>query len=346
MDAFYASVAELDNPAFRGKAIAVGGGGVRGVVSAASYEARKFGVTSAMSGALAKQKCPHLIFVKTDFARYKELSLKVREIFHQYTDLVEPLSLDEAYLDVTENKKGNPSANAIAKEIRAKIYEQTGLRASAGISINKFIAKIASDINKPNGQKTIHPEEVLDFLEKLPINKFYGVGKVTAAKMHKLGIFVGNDLKQKPLEELVTLFGKSGTHYYNIVRGIHTSAVNPNRIRKSVAAERTFNENILSENLMLEHLEKIADELEQRMIKIEAKGKTITLKIKYADFTQKTRSKTKSNFMQKKSEFFPVIKELFLQEELAAAVRLLGISFGNLNTERKEPQVIQLKIEF
>lgn len=346
MDAFYASVAELDNPALRGKAIAVGGGGVRGVVSAASYTARKFGVTSAMSGVLAKQKCPHLIFVKTDFARYKELSLKVREIFHQYTDLVEPLSLDEAYLDVTENKKGNPSANDIAKEIRAKIYEQTGLRASAGISINKFIAKIASDINKPNGQKTIHPEEVLDFLEKLPIKKFYGVGKVTAAKMHKLGIFVGNDLKQKTLEELVTLFGKSGTHYYNIVRGIHTSAVNPNRVRKSVAAERTFNENILSEIVMLEQLEKIAEELERRMIKMEAKGKTITLKIKYADFTQKTRSKTKAHFMQKKSEFFPVLKELLLQEELAAAVRLLGISFGNLNTERKEPQVTQLKFEF
>ncbi len=346
MDAFYASVAELDNPALRGKAIAVGGGGVRGVVSAASYAARKFGVTSAMSGVLAKQKCPHLIFVKTDFARYKELSLKVREIFHQYTDLVEPLSLDEAYLDVTENKKGNPSANDIAKEIRAKIYEVTGLRASAGISINKFIAKIASDINKPNGQKTIHPEEVLDFLEKLPINKFYGVGKVTAAKMHKLGIFVGNDLKQKTLEELVTLFGKSGTHYYNIVRGIHTSAVNPNRIRKSVAAERTFNENILSEHVMLEQLEKIADELERRMTKLEAKGKTITLKIKYADFTQKTRSKTTAHFMQQKSEFLPVIKELLLQEELVAAVRLLGISFGNLNTERKEPQVTQLKFEF
>ena len=346
MDAFYASVAELDNPALRGKAIAVGGGGVRGVVSAASYEARKFGVSSAMSGVLAKQKCPHLIFVKTDFARYKELSLKIREIFYQYTDLVEPLSLDEAYLDVTENKKGNPSANAIAKEIRAKIYEQTGLRASAGISINKFIAKIASDINKPNGQKTIHPEEVLDFLEKLPINKFYGVGKVTAAKMHKLGIFVGNDLKQRTLEELVQLFGKSGTHYYNIVRGIHNSAVNPNRIRKSVAAERTFNENILSENLMLEHLEKIADELERRMIKIEAKGKTITLKIKYADFTQKTRSKTKANFMQQKSEFFPVLKELLFQEELVSSVRLLGISFTNLNTEKKEAEVTQLKFEF
>ena len=346
MDAFYASVAELDHPELRGKAIAVGGGGVRGVVAAASYEARKFGVKSAMSGTIAKQKCPHLIFVKTDFPRYKELSLRIRDIFHQYTDLVEPLSLDEAYLDVTENKKGNPSANSIAKEIREQIYEETGLRASAGISINKFIAKIASDINKPNGQKTIHPDEVIDFLEELPINKFYGVGRVTAAKMYNLGIFVGNDLKQKTLEELVKLFGKSGTHYYNIVRGIHNSAVDPNRIRKSVAAERTFNENISSEIFMLERLDEIADELERRMIKIEAKGKTITLKIKYSDFTQKTRSKTSTNFMQKKSEFFPIVKELLFQEKLVNPVRLLGISFGNLNTKRKELLLGQLKFEF
>ena len=346
MDAFYASVAELDNPEIRGKAIAVGGGGERGVVSAASYEARKFGVKSAMSGVLAKQKCPHIIFVKTDFERYKELSLKIREIFYEYTDLVEPLSLDEAYLDVTENKKGNPSANIIAKEIREKIYKVTGLRASAGISINKFIAKVASDINKPNGQKTIHPEEVIDFLEELPVNKFYGVGKVTAGKMYNLGIFVGNDLKKKTLEDLVRVFGKSGTHYYNIVRGIHNSVVKPNRIRKSVAAERTFNKNISSEIFMLERLEKIADELERRMVKIEAKGKTITLKIKYSDFTQQTRSKTKESFMQKKSEFFPVIKELLFQEKLINSVRLLGISFGNLNTEIKKPLWVQLKLKF
>ena len=346
MDAFYASVAELDNPEIRGKAIAVGGGGERGVVSAASYEARKFGVKSAMSGVLAKQKCPHIIFVKTDFERYKELSLKIREIFYEYTDLVEPLSLDEAYLDVTENKKGNPSANIIAKEIREKIYKATGLRASAGISINKFIAKVASDINKPNGQKTIHPEEVIDFLEELPVNKFYGVGKVTAGKMYNLGIFIGNDLKKKTLEDLVRVFGKSGTHYYNIVRGIHNSVVKPNRIRKSVAAERTFNKNISSEIFMLERLEKIADELERRMVKIEAKGKTITLKIKYSDFTQQTRSKTKESFMQKKREFFPVIKELLFQEKLTNSVRLLGISFGNLNTEIKKPLWVQLKLKF
>ena len=346
MDAFYASVAELDNPELRGKAIAVGGSEERGVVSAASYEARKFGVKSAMSSFLAKQKCPHLIFVKTDFERYKELSVKIRAIFYEYTDLVEPLSLDEAYLDVTENKKGNPSANEIAREIRARIYEKTGLRASAGISINKFIAKVASDINKPNGQKTIHPEEVLPFLEELPVNKFYGVGKVTASKMYNLGIFKGNDLKKKPLEELVKSFGKSGTHYYNIVRGIHNSAVKPNRIRKSIAAERTFSENLSSEIFMIERLDKIADELEKRMKKTDTKGKTITLKIKYSDFTQQTRSKTKTNFMQTKKEFFPVVKELLYQDKLVNSVRLLGVSFGNLNTEEIVPFWVQLQFEF
>ena len=346
MDAFYASVAELDNPELRGKAIAVGGSEERGVVSAASYEARKFGVKSAMSSFLAKQKCPHLIFVKTDFDRYKELSTKIREIFYEYTDLVEPLSLDEAYLDVTENKKGNPSANDIAREIRARIYEETGLRASAGISINKFIAKVASDINKPNGQKTIHPEEVLQFLATLPVNKFYGVGKVTAAKMYNLGIFKGSDLKRKSVEELVKSFGKSGTHYYNIVRGIHNSAVKPNRVRKSIAAERTFNKNLSSEIFMIERLDKIADELEKRMKKTDTSGKTITLKIKYSDFTQQTRSKTKANFMQTKKEFFPVVKELLYQDKLVNSVRLLGLSFGNLNTEEVVPFWVQLQFEF
>lgn len=346
MDAFYASVAQLDNPELKGKPIAVGGGGKRGVVAAASYEARKYGVRSAMSGVLARQKCPHLIFVKTDFERYKEISTKIRQIFYEYTDLVEPLSLDEAYLDVTENKKGNPSASLIAQEIRDRIYSELALRASAGISINKFIAKVASDINKPNGQKTINPEEVLLFLEELSVNKFYGVGKVTAAKMNNLGIFNGLDLKKKPLEELTKIFGKSGTYYYNIVRGIHHSTVKPNRIRKSIAAERTFSENISSEVFMLERLHKIAEELERRMIASETKGKTITLKIKYSDFTQQTRSKTKAHFMQSKSEFFPVVKELFFQDEFINSVRLLGISFGNLNTEKTAPIWVQLKFEF
>jgi len=247
MDAFFASVEQLDNPDLRGKAVAVGGGTERGVVAAAGYEARKFGVFSAMSGALAKKKCPHLIFVKPRFERYKEISKKIKAIFHEYTNLVEPLSLDEAYLDVTKNKKGNPSATLLASEIRKRIYDELGLRASAGISINKFVAKVASDINKPNGQKTIPPEEVEEFLEVLPIEKFYGIGKVTAAKMYNLGVFNGKDLKSKSLIFLTDNFKKAGTHYYNIVRGIQKSEVKPNRIRKSVAAEHTFSKNLTSE---------------------------------------------------------------------------------------------------
>lgn len=346
MDAYFASVEQLDNPKLQGKAIAVGGGNKRGVVAAASYEARKFGVCSAMSGFLAQKKCPHLIFVKPRFERYKEISLKIREIFYDYTDLVEPLSLDEAYLDVTKNKKGNPSASLIAQEIRNRIWEELHLRASAGISINKFLAKIASDINKPNGQKTINPEDVIDFLEKLPINKFYGVGKATSAKMYNNGIFTGLDLKKKSLEELVNLFGKSGSHYYNIVRGIHNSPVKTNRIRKSIAAEQTFTENLSSEIFMINQLENIADKLEKRMKKIKAKGKTITLKIKYSDFTQQTRSKTIPFFISDKKEFMPYVKELLYQEKLTNSVRLLGISFSNLNTVRKKPIWIQLKLNF
>ena len=346
MDAFYASVEQLDNKELVGKPVAVGGSSVRGVVAAASYEARKFGVRSAMSGVLAKKKCPHLIFVKPRFSRYKEISVKIRQIFNDYTDLVEPLSLDEAYLDVTENKKGNPSASLIAQEIRDRIFKELKLRASAGISINKFIAKVASDLNKPNGQKTISPEEVILFLEELPINKFYGVGKVTAAKMNNLGIFNGLDIKKKTREELVKLFGKSGDFYYNIVRGVHNSPVKPNRIRKSVAAERTFSKNISSEVFMLERLNKIAEELEKRMTKSETKGKTITLKIKYSDFTQQTRSKTVQKFMQTKGEIMDIVKELVYQEKFKNSVRLLGISFSNLDTEKKDPVWVQLKLDF
>ena len=220
MDAFFASVEQLDNKELRGKPIAVGGGGERGAVAAASYEARKFNVRSAMSGVLAKKNCPHLIFVKPRFERYKEISPKIRKIFYEYTDLVEPLSLDEAYLDVTENKKGNPSASLIAKEIRQRISDELQLNASAGISNSKFVAKIASDINKPNGQKTILPEDVLQFLEELPIEKFFGIGKVSASKMYSLGIFNGKNLKDKTEEFLTQHFKSSGSHYYQIVRGI------------------------------------------------------------------------------------------------------------------------------
>ena len=354
MDAFYASVEQLDNPDLRGKAIAVGGGGERGVVSAASYEARKFGVRSAMAGALARKLCPELIFVKTNFERYREVSVQIREVFHEFTDLVEPLSLDEAYLDVTENKVGMPSATVIASWIRQRIKEKTGLNASAGISINKFIAKVASDINKPDGQKTIPPEEVIDFLEKLDIRKFYGIGKKTAEKMYLHGIFVGLDLKSKTKEYLSENFGKSGAYYYDIVRGIQHSQVKPNRIRKSLAAERTFRENITSEIFMLEKLEHIADEVARRLAKSKVAGKTITLKIKYSDFTLKTRSKSLGYYVRSKDIIMETAKDLLYQEKLENSVRLLGLSLSNLNTEdkkklkpQKEEEIdVQMRFEF
>ncbi|MBT8244345.1 MAG: DNA polymerase IV [Winogradskyella sp.] len=355
MDAFYASVEQLDNPELRGKPIAVGGGGKRGVISAASYEARKFGVKSAMSGRLAEKLCPELIFVRTNFDRYKEVSQKIRKIFHEYTDLVEPLSLDEAYLDVTQNKIGMPSASIIAQEIRKRIFDETGLTASAGISINKFVAKVASDYNKPNGQKTVNPEDVLQFLKELDIRKFYGVGKVTAEKMYQKGIFTGKDLKSKSLEYLIENFGKSGSYYYYIIRGIHDSVVKPNRIRKSLAAERTFSENLSSEIFMLEKVELIAEEVARRLAKSKVSGKTITLKIKYSDFTLQTRSKTLPYFVCDKSIILETAKDLLYQDKLNNSVRLLGISLSNLNTEdaKKKPEKkfenpisVQLKFEF
>ena len=346
MDAFYASVEQMDNPELRGKPIAVGGSENRGVVAAASYEARKFGVRSAISGVLAKKNCPELIFVKPRFDRYKEISKKIHKIFHDYTDLVEPLSLDEAYLDVTHNKKGNPSATLLAQEIRLRILNEVGLTASAGISINKFVAKIASDYNKPNGQKTVNPEEVISFLEELPIRKFYGVGKVTTEKMYQLGIFTGLELKSKSLDFLSTHFGKSGAFYYHVVRGIHNSEVKPNRITKSVAAEHTFDTNLSSEIFMLEQLENIATNLERRLKKHNISGKTVTLKIKYSDFTQQTRSKTVPYFIADKGLILENVKELLYQERMKDSVRLLGISLSNLNTEQKKTVVVQLQFAF
>jgi DNA polymerase-4 len=351
MDAFYASVEQMDNPELKGKPLAVGGSGKRGVISAASYEARKFGVKSAMSGNLAEKLCPHLIFVPPRFERYSEISKQVKKIFYDYTDLVEPLSMDEAYLDVTQNKKGNPSASLIAQEIRQRIFDEVGLTASAGISINKFVAKIASDYNKPNGQKTVNPEEVIDFLEALDIRKFYGIGKVTAEKMYQKGIFTGKDLKTKSAEFLESNFGKSGRSYYYIVRGIHNSEVKPHRIRKSLAAERTFFDNLTSEVFMLEKLEHIADEVAKRLNKSNVAGKTITLKIKYSDFTLQTRSKTLPYYVSDKAVILDTAKDLLYQDALNESVRLLGISLSNLNTETKKKLEtksvsVQLSFEF
>jgi DNA polymerase-4 len=353
MDAFYASVEQLDDPNLEGKALAVGGSSKRGVVAAASYEARKYGVKSAMSGREASRRCPHLIFVRPRFERYKEISQQIRKIFFEYTDLVEPLSLDEAYLDVTINKFNFPSATILAREIREKIKAKTGLNASAGISINKFIAKVASDINKPNGQKTIPPEDVIDFLEQLDIRKFYGVGKVTQDKMYRLGIFTGADLKLKSLDYLQEYFGKSGLHYYNVVRGIHLSEVKPTRIRKSLGAERTFSENISSEIYMLDKLDDIAEEVERRLKNSRVAGKTITLKLKYSDFSIQTRSKTLKFFIASKALIMEETRALLYQEPVKDSIRLLGISLSNLNTEESKtvktpiiPKEEQLRLPF
>jgi DNA polymerase-4 len=346
MDAFYASVEQLDNPLLRGKPIAVGGSENRGVVAAASYEARKFGVRSAISSIIAKKNCPDLIFVAPRFDRYKEISNQIQKIFYEYTDLVEPLSLDEAYLDVTINKKGNPSATLLAQEIRQRIFDTVGLTASAGISVNKFVAKIASDYNKPNGQKTVKPEEVIPFLEDLAIRKFHGVGKVTTEKMYQLGIFTGLELKNKPLDFLERHFGKAGSFYYNVVRGVHNSEVKSNRVTKSVAAEHTFDSNLSSEVFMIEKLEIIASTLEKRLKKHKIAGKTITLKIKYSDFTQQTRSKTMPYFVSDKALILEIVSELLYQERMKNSVRLLGISVSNLNTDHKQFVVVQLKFDF
>jgi len=349
MDAFYASVEQMDNPEIKGKPVAVGGSRQRGVVAAASYEAREYGVRSAMPSILAKKKCKKIIFVKPRFKRYKEISSQIREIFFDYTDLVEPLSLDEAFLDVTENKKNISLAANIAREIRTKIKNDIGLTASAGISINKFLAKVATGINKPDGQKTIHPSQVDEFIDALPIEKFFGVGKVTAKKMNELGIFNGADLKKFNKHNLKNHFGKSGEHFYKIVRSIHDNPVNPNRIRKSVGAERTFSHDIDSEGFMLDKLDRIADELERRMINSNNKGKTLTIKLKYSDFTQQTRSKTVDEYLQSKEEIFPIIEELLYQKEIEKSVRLLGISITNLYRDDISFQKnlsIQLKFDF
>ncbi|MHC5202044.1 DNA polymerase IV [Myroides sp. LJL119] len=347
MDAFFASVEQLDYPELRGKPIAVGGEQERGVVAAASYQARVFGVRSAMSGQMARRLCPDLIFVKSRFDRYKEISMSIRKIFYQYTDLVEPLSLDEAFLDVTHNKVNCPSATLIANEIRQKIAQELHLTASAGISVNKFLAKIASDFNKPNGQYTIEPDKVESFLENLEVKRFFGIGKKTAQKMYHLGIFTGLDLKSKSLEFLQENFGKAGKDYYYIVRGIHNSPVVANRMVKSVGTERTFHQNLSSEIFIVDKLESIVKELSWRLHKHNLYGKTITLKIKYSDFIQQTRSKTLPYYISEYQLIMDIAKELLFQDILRDSVRLIGLSMSNLNTQEKNKQVaVQLQFDF
>lgn len=348
MDAFYASIEQRDHPELRGKPVAVGGSAERGVVAAASYEARKYGVHSAMPSVTAKRKCPDLIFVKHRFEVYRSVSHQIREIFRDYTNLVEPLSLDEAYLDVTTNKKEMPSATLIAEEIRQRIFEATQLTASAGISFNKFIAKVASDVNKPNGITVIPPEKATAFLEQLPIYKFHGIGKVTAGKMNKLGIHNGADLKGFSEIDLVRNFGKSGRHYYRIVRGKDEREVKPNRVRKSVGAENTFRNDLSSEAEMLQELEKIATKVVKRLNKSETKGRTITLKLKYQDFVQQTRSKSFPHFLEPDEKLImEIIKEQLHQPHFPEkAIRLLGITLSNLNTEKPIKGGEQLTLGF
>lgn len=343
MDAFYASVEQRDNPVLRGKPVAVGGIR-RGVVASASYEARVFGVRSAMPSRTALRKCPHLQFVRSRFDVYRQVSQQIRDIFFEYTDLVEPLSLDEAYLDVTENKKDIFSAILIARQIREKIEARTQLTASAGVSINKFVAKVASDINKPNGIKVILPDEVVPFLETLPIEKFHGIGKVTASKMKRLGIHNGYDIKQWSEIDLVKRFGKTGRYFYRIVRGEDNRKVNPNRIRKSIGAERTFNEDIFSVDEMFEKLKKIGENLFRSIEKSENYGRTITVKIKFSDFQIITRSKTMNRDITRLNDLIAIVRELLYQNmENGVGVRLLGISVSNL---RREEDSLPRQLEF
>ena len=335
MDAFFASVEQLDNPKLKGLPIAVGGSGNRGVVSAASYEARKYGVRSAMSGIIAKKLCPHILFLKPRFNRYKEISIQIRNIFNDYTSIVEPLSLDEAYLDVSDY----PSATLIAKEIRNKIKEKIGLNSSAGISTNKFLAKIASDWKKPNGQKTISPDEIPDFLEKLDVKKFHGVGEKTKQKMYQLGIYNGKDLKAHTKDFLINNFGKIGSYFYDVSRGIHTAAVKPLKLPKSVGSETTFEKNLSSELFIEDKLKIISEILEKRLLQHKLSGRTITLKIKYSDFKTHTRSKTGSLYLSSKELIFEKAKELLYQKELINSVRLIGISINNFNLIKKKSSI-------
>lgn len=348
MDAFYASVEQRDNESLRGKPVAVGYSEERGVVAAASYEARKFGVRSAMPSLTARNKCPQLIFVSPRFDVYHEVSKQIREVFYEYTDLVEPLSLDEAFLDVTCNHFNNPSASLIAREIQRKIFQVTGLRASAGVSFNKFLAKIASDYKKPNGFFAILPEEAELFVENLNIERFFGVGKVTAKKMKENHIYTGYDLKQRSEAELVKLFGKAGRGFYQNARAIDNREVEPYREIKSVSTETTFlkdKDNRVLLNVELYHL---AKELVKRMEDDDFFGRSVTLKVKYADFKQITRSRTLATKISDFSVLWETAKELMKQVDLSRQpVRLLGLGVSNPHEEKKtEDSQLELDFEF
>lgn len=350
MDAFYASVEQRDNPELRGRPVAVGHAGERGVVAAASYEARKYGVHSAMSSQKAMRLCPELIFIPGRMEVYKEVSGQIHEIFHEYTDIIEPLSLDEAFLDVTENKKNIPLAVDIAREIKQRIREDLGLVASAGVSYNKFLAKIASDYRKPNGLCTIHPDQALDFIAKLPIESFWGVGPVTAKRMHTLGIHDGAHLRAWSLEGLTREFGKAGALYYNFSRGIDLRPVEAVRVRKSIGCERTLEHDINNRSSVVIELYHTAKELINRLSAKDFQGNTLTLKVKFHDFTQITRSITQPHKLTTLEVILPLAKQLLAEVEYEDhPIRLLGLSVSNPREQEDDSKSVtweQLTLKF
>ncbi|MBY0404523.1 MAG: DNA polymerase IV [Cyanobacteria bacterium] len=349
MDAFFASVEQRDFPQYKGLPLVVGGKpDRRGVVAAASYEARKYGIHSAMSCTQALQRCPDLIFLPPRFDAYQEVSQQIRRIFQGYTDLIEPLSLDEAYLDVTENKVNQPSATKIAQEIKQLIFEETSLTASAGVSYNKFLAKTASDVNKPNGLFVITPAQAPQFLAQLPIQKFYGVGKVTASKMKGLGIETGADLIHWSVEALSQHFGKSALYYYQIVRGVDDRPVESEWIRKSIGAESTFEKDLLDIDSLKTELKPLLQEVWDWLVAHQQTGRTLTLKVKYFDFEQITRSQSVAPFLASLDDCWELLSSLLIQKTLAGkkSIRLLGVSISNLEDMNENFPPLQLRLPF
>jgi DNA polymerase IV len=345
MDAFYAAVEQRDDPALRGKPVAVGGGGPRGVVMAASYEARAYGVRSAMPGFQARRLCPELIFVRTRFDAYHAASRQIREIFLSYTDLVEPLSLDEAYLDVTAPKRGPPTATALAAAIKREVKDATRLTASAGVSFNKFLAKVASALHKPDGLTVIRPEQAAGFIAALPIERFFGIGPKTAHKMKGLGIHNGADLRARSEDELVHRFGKVGRHYFRIVRAQDEREVQPDRPYKSIGAERTFEQDLGEAAAMLERLRPIAEQVAERMAAADCFGRTVTLKIKHHDFTLTTRQHTLPDRIDSADELIALATWLLHHPEPPRRpVRLLGLSVSNFGLALTAPRQLSLDL--
>ncbi len=350
MDAFYASVEQRDNPSLLGKAIVVGEDSLRSVVSTASYEARRYGISSAMPMVKAKKMCPHLIIVPHRFDVYKAVSAQIHGIFKQYTQQVEPISLDEAFLDITHYERNGRDVCEIAQEIKDKIYEATGLTASAGVSYNKFLAKIASDYEKPNGLFYVSKEEAFNFISALPIDKFWGVGRKTATEMRKMGVFTGRELRKLSLNHLIDVFGKVGKLYYDFARGIDTRTVEINHERKSVGCETTLMSDIVTFSAVLIEVYHLVIKLEQRINKAQFEGRTLTLKVKYANFHQVTRSVTHSEVLRTKAQLLPLVKKLIKQINISLeGIRLLGVSVSNMNVidkEKKKEEETELLLPF